>query len=193
MKLATLRPLLAIIFLQQIAFSATEVAEMKLQAAVRDVLAVAKAAPDSATLIQNIRPVLEKSLSFDAMTRRAIGPGWRQFSSEEQKSANQLFTTLIIRSYGKKFVPGEEPVITFKPASEPAPGRVDVPTSLVYQGSQYEVTYRLEEKEDWRVTDVIVEGVSLVANYRSQLDAQFKKGGSAEVINSLKKSVDRPK
>jgi len=54
------------------------------------------------------------------------------------------------------------------------------------------VTYRMEQEEGWRVTDVVIEGVSLIANYRSQLDAQFQKGGSNAVISSLTQSVARP-
>lgn len=193
MKLLPLFLFLATTLSLHVASASTDEAEKKLQGAVNDVLAVAKTSPDLPTLAAKIRPVLEKHLSFETMTRRAVGPGWRQFTAAQQDTAVPLFTTLIIRSYSKKFVPGEEPTITLKAATEPAPGRVDVPTTLVYQGSRYEVIYRLEEAEDWRITDVVIEGVSLVANYRGQLDAEFKKGGSAEVITSLQQSVDRQK
>jgi phospholipid transport system substrate-binding protein len=69
---------------------------------------------------------------------------------------------------------------------------VEVPTTLLYQGNQYSVIYRLEEAEGWRITDVVVEGVSFVANYRAQFDAQFKRGGSDAVIDALSESVVRP-
>jgi phospholipid transport system substrate-binding protein len=39
---------------------------------------------------------------------------------------------------------------------------------------------------------VVIEGVSLIANYRSQLDASFKQGGAEAVIRSLEQSVSRP-
>ena len=100
---------------------------------------------------------------------------------------------MVIRKYSSKFTLGEHPIVKFKTASTLAPGRVEVPTTLLYQGSQYNVTYRLEEAEGWRITDVVVEGVSFVANYRTQFDAQFKKGGSNAVIGALSQSVARPK
>ena len=80
-------------------------------------------------------------------------------------------------------------MIKFKTASAPAPGRVEIPTTLIYKGSQYNVTYRMEESEGWRITDVLIEGVSFVANYRTQFDATFKKGGSTAVIDALSQSV----
>jgi phospholipid transport system substrate-binding protein len=166
----------------------TSEAEKRLQVAINDVVAIADRS-SSSTLAGNLRPVLEKYISFNAMTRRAVGPGWRQFTDDQQKKAAQLFTTLLIRTYSKKLTPGEYPVIKFKTASNPAPGRVEIPTTLNYKGSQYNVTYRMEESEDWRITDVLIEGVSFVANYRTQFDAQFKRGGSTAVIDALSQSV----
>jgi phospholipid transport system substrate-binding protein len=126
------------------------------------------------------------------MTRRAVGPGWRSFTPAEQKKATAAFTTLVIRTYSNKITPGEKPQIQVQKAVEPAAGRVDVPTTLVYKGSRYNVTYRMEQTGgSWLITDVVIEGVSLISNYRAQLDAQFKKGGAAAVISSLEQSAAR--
>jgi phospholipid transport system substrate-binding protein len=166
-------------------------AEKRLRTAVDEVLGVADRASDSATLSTRVRPVLERHVNFETMTRRAVGFGWRQFSPEQQRQAVKLFTTVVIRSYTDKFTPGEHPRITWQPPVSPANGRVDVPTRMTYAGSNYQVTYRLENEGGWRITDVVIEGVSLVANYRSQLDASFKKGGAAAVIQSLEQSISR--
>ncbi len=168
-----------------------EQAQKRLRAAIDEVLAIADRAPDRATLIQRIGPVLEKHISFEAMTRRAIGPGWREFKPDQQTRAVALFSKLIIRSYGGKFTIGEHPEIKFLTTAATAPGRVDISTTTVYQGSRYSVVYRLEEAEGWRTTDVVIEGVSMVANYRSQLDPVFKRGGATAVLSSLEKSAAR--
>ena len=126
------------------------------------------------------------------MTRRAVGPGWRQFHAEQQKEAINLFSTLIIRTYSGKFTPGELPEITYKAATSPAPGRVEVSTTTSYRGSKYNVVYRLEEIDGWRITDVVIEGVSMVANYRTQFDAEFSQGGSTAILGALRKSISAP-
>lgn len=171
--------------------ASTAEAERRLRTAVDEVLGVADHAPNGDALNARVRPVLERHVSFETMTRRAVGFGWRQFSSEQQRRAVQLFTTVVIRSYTDKFTPGERPAITWQPAVSPASGRVDVPTRMVYAGSNYHVTYRMEDTGGWRIADVIIEGVSLVANYRSQLDATFRKGGANAVIQSLEQSISR--
>jgi phospholipid transport system substrate-binding protein len=175
--------------------ASTEEAEKRLKASVDKVVAVAKSAPDRKALIAGVKPVLENILSFDAMTRRAVGPGWRQFTPEQQKEAIRLFTTLILRTYTAKFTPGELPGVEYKTASSTAPNRVEIPTTLLYKGSRYDVIYRLEETNGapWRITDVVIEGVSMVANYRTQFDSQFKQGGADAVIAALNRSVAESK
>ncbi|HEY5743650.1 MAG TPA: ABC transporter substrate-binding protein [Terrimicrobiaceae bacterium] len=192
MNLRLLLLLLALAVNDGTVLASTDEAEKRLEIAVNEVLAVADRTSTGNALTASLRPVLQKHVSFDAMTRRAIGPGWRQFTQDQQKKAIQLFTTLIIRTYSSKLTPGEYPVIKFKAASAPAPGRAEIPTTLLYHGSRYNVTYRMEETEGWRITDVMVEGVSLIANYRTQFDAQFKKGGSGAVIDALSASADKP-
>jgi len=167
-------------------------AQQVLRSGIDEVLALADKAPNMETLIKRLTPVLDEHISFAVMTRRAVGPGWRQFTPDQQKKAVELFTTLVIRSYSNSFTIGEKPVVAYHSASEVSPGRVDVSSTTGYQGTRYKVIYRLEASEKWRATDVVIEGVSMVANYRSQLDPVFKKGGAAAVISSLEKSVVRP-
>jgi len=192
----TLRSFLALLvsapWLIQSAPAQTAEAQARLQTAVTEVLAAADRAPSRNVLPERIRPVLQKHVSFETMTRRAVGPGWREFTAQQQQQATQLFSTLIIRTYSNKFTPGERPAITYKTAVAPATGRVDVPTSMLYQGGRYSVTYRMEQAGGWRIVDVVIEGVSMIANYRTQLDAQFKKGGANAVISSLSQSASRP-
>lgn len=185
--------LAVVLALHHVSQAGTAEADKRLRKAVDDVISIAEASSSNAELIKRISPVVEKNMSFPAMTRRAIGPGWRQFSSAQQKEAIDLFTQLIIRRYAGRFTIGEHPSVTYKSATEPAPGRVEVPTLLLYKGSRYEVLYRLEKAEGWKITDVVVEGVSFIANYRTQFAGPFQQGGAAAVLNALKRAVENPK
>ena len=186
--LTLLFPLLA-----GVSLASNEGAETRLKSSVDQVVTTAKQAKDRAVLIAKVKPVLENILDFQIMTRRAVGPGWREFNPAQQKEAIGLFTTLILRTYTAKFTPGEYPDVIYKTSSSPAPGRVEIPTTAEYKGSRYDVIYRMEDKGVWLITDVVIEGVSLVANYRSQFDAQFKQGGVDAVLNALHRSVDESK
>ena len=191
----TLPVLIALTLLAAIpnAFAASAAdAETFLKKSINEVVSIGKSSPNSTALADSLRPLLLKINSFDAMTRRAVGPGWKQFTAEQQKEAIRLFSTLIIRTYSGKFTPGELPEITYKAATSPTPERVEVSTMTLYKGSKYNVIYRLEEIDGWRITDVVIEGVSMVGNYRTQFDAEFKQGGDDAVLGALKKSVSAP-
>ncbi|MBU3666667.1 MAG: ABC transporter substrate-binding protein [Chthoniobacterales bacterium] len=164
-------------------------AETTLRGYIDEVLAVTKDTKGGRSMADQLQPILERCVNFDAMTRRAVGPGWRQFSAAQQAEATKMFTKLIIRSYSEKFTPGQQPEISFLKPKSPSPDKVEIPTTTIYKGSRYIITYRLENRSKWVVTDILAEGVSLVANYRAQFDELFKKGGAVAVLDSLKASV----
>ncbi|MFA6287136.1 MAG: ABC transporter substrate-binding protein [Opitutaceae bacterium] len=137
-----------------------------------------------------VRPILEKNFSFDLITRRAVGPGWRQFTPEQQKKTTALFTELVIRTYADRFEAGAQPGITYATPVELAPNKRELPTTIDYAGKKYSVSYRMELAADqWRVSDVIIEGVSMIKNYRDQFDPMFQRGGAAEIIRILEEKL----
>lgn len=184
---------LPLLLVQERVFAGNDAAEKRLHESVDQVVTIAKNSSARTPLMDGVKPVLENILDFETMTRRAVGPGWRQFTPAQQHEAVKLFTTLIIRTYTAKFTPGELPEVTYKASSSPAPGRVEIPTSSMYKGNRYDVVYRLEEQGGWRITDVVIEGVSLVANYRTQFDAEFRKGGAPAVLSAMERSVAESK
>lgn len=171
--------------------ASTADAENSLRAAVDQVLVITQKSKGGRGMAEQLQPILEQHMCFASMTRRAVGPGWRQFTPEQQTEATELFTKLVIRSYSEKFTPGELPQIKYLKAATPGAGKVEIPTSTLYKGSRYVVTYRLENLGKWLITDILAEGVSFVANYRAQFDALVKKGGAGAVLDSLKQSVKR--
>lgn len=168
-----------------------------LRGAVDEVLAVAypekhaePGAPAPAPLVQRVRPVLEKYFSFELLTRSAVGPGWNQTKPDDQKRIITLFTELVIRTYSDKFEPGARPAVTYAKPVEIDAARRELPTSIAYAGKTYSVSYRVrQQSEGWRIYDVNVEGVSMVANYRAQFTPLFDKGGAAAIITAIEKNI----
>jgi phospholipid transport system substrate-binding protein len=180
--------LLALTAISSPSFAAGD-AESTLRQAMQEAITVANSSQGGRAMADKLQPVLERSVCFESMTRRAIGPGWREFSPAQQTEATKLFTKLIIRSYSNKFTPGEEPEVKYLKGSSQGPDSVEIPTSMLYKGSRYSIVYRMENRGKWLITDILAEGVSLIANYRAQFDELFKKGGVTAVMDSLKKSV----
>lgn len=164
--------------------------EAMLRAAITETLAVAypaeNASPTPDTIAEKVRPILNRSMDLKSITRRAIGPGWRQLAAAERERAVELFTVLMVRTYSGRFTSGSRPKIDYKPTVAVASERWEVPTRISRDGSSYEVIFRIEAHPDGpRIYDIVAEGVSFVANYRAQFDALFQKGGAAAVLRAL--------
>jgi phospholipid transport system substrate-binding protein len=166
-----------------------------LRSSVDDVLAVAYSGHGNESLPTRVRPLLEKSFAFDLVTRQAMGPGWRQFSPSDQKRVSDLFSELVIRTYAARVVGTQRPKISYGTPSELAPDRREIPTRVTTTSSSepFAVVYRLIKfPAGWRIYDVLIEGVSFVANYRAQFDEIIQKGGAPAVIRTLEAKLAAP-
>lgn len=166
-----------------------------LSAAVEEVMNVASAGTTPRSpgeLAADIRPILERIVDFESITRRAIGPGWRVFAEAERQRAIALFSALLVRTYVARIAGGERPHIVFLPAVSLPNDRWEVPTRIGLSGAEHTVVYRLQRQAgEWRIYDIVVEGVSFVANYRAQFDALYQKGGVAAIQRALESRADR--
>jgi len=140
------------------------------------------------------RALLRKELfpyfNFEEMSRRALGIHWRNRTPQERQEFVKLFQELLENSYagkiegynGEKIVYGTEAL---------DPPYAEVRTKIVSrQGDEYSVNYRLLKGGDrWRVYDVIIEGVSLVNNYRSQFADLLDRGSFGEMMKKLQETV----
>lgn len=147
--------------------------------------------PSDAPLSVRVKPVLEKYFDFAGITRRAVGPGWRQLTPAQQKQATDLFGEVVLRTYADRFQPKEKPTISYGPVVELSAKRRELAQTVGYLGQNYSVAYRMEQQSSgmWLVYDIIIEGVSMVSNYRAQFDAILQKGGPDALLKSLEDTL----
>ena len=166
-----------------------------LRSSVNEVLSVAYSGQSTESLPERVRPALEKSVAFDLVTRQAMGPGWRQFSPAEQKRVTDLFSQLVTRTYAARVVGTQRPKITFGSPSSLAPDRCEISTQVSTSTSSepFAVSYRMVKLPvGWRIYDILIEGVSFVANYRAQFDELIQRGGAQAVIHSIEAKLATP-
>lgn len=190
-------PLLAAFLLAasppSLATSPADQATTFLRQAVDEALVAIYDGPAEADIAERIRPVLDRHIAYALTTQRSVGPAWRQFSPPQRERIITLFTDVLIRTYTRRLTGDDRPAITLASGTDLRARQVEVPAVITYQGSRYDVLFRLEEIDaGWRVYDLIGEGVSLIANYRSQLDPIARRGGADAVINALEKNLTDP-
>ena len=135
-----------------------------------------------------LEEIVYDRFDFRTMSRLVLARNWKKFNEEQKQEFVSEYRTYLANSYGARLdrYSGEEVEVVGE-REEPR-GDVTVLTRVV--GGEYDgalVDYRLRSNDgSWLVIDVIVEGVSLVSNYRDQFKEVLSNGGPEELLARLK-------
>ena len=142
-----------------------------------------------------ILAILEKDFSFDVIIRAALGRNWRKLDENQQKQVTLLITDLVLRSYTKELKDGPKPIPTYADPKALSNTKIEIASKVDLEGTEVNLAYRLANLKDrgWQVYDVLVEGVSMVSNYRKQFDEHFQKKSAADLIELLKERLQKAK
>jgi phospholipid transport system substrate-binding protein len=125
---------------------------------------------------------------FYAMTAYVTGPSWKKADADQKKRLAGEFKTLLVRTYAGALQAYSNQKFEFRPLrAKPEDSEVLVSVRVLQSGGQpVTIDYRMEKgAEGWKVYDVAVGGVSLVANYRSEFTARLRDGGIDGLIRDL--------
>lgn len=127
--------------------------------------------------------------NFSRMTALAVGKDWRQATPEQQKVLTNEFRDLLVRTYSNALTAYKNETVDYKPFKmQPGETDVTVRTQIHQAGARQPITldYSLEKNGNaWKVYDVVVAGVSLVTNYRSNFSTEVRNGGIDGLIKTL--------
>ena len=158
-----------------------------------DILAAIKADKD---LIAGDQKKIEKLaeekvlpyFNFPHMTQLAVGRNWKAASDAQKAALTEQFRTLLVRTYSTSLTQFRNQTIDVKPLKmTAAETEVVVKTQVVQPGGQpIPIDYSMEKiAEGWKVYDVLIDGVSLVTNYRSSFNTEINATGVDGLIKSL--------
>ncbi|WP_150046794.1 MULTISPECIES: MlaC/ttg2D family ABC transporter substrate-binding protein [Methylomonas] len=147
---------------------------------------------DFRKITEFVHSVIYPRADFDLISSLVLGKLWKEASEPEKEAFKREFQTLLIRTYSRAFVEFKEWSVRFLPMgdSEGDQRKAMVKTEILQPGLQpIAVNYRmLLSKGEWKVYDILIEGVSLVTNYRTSFKNEVERTGSLrEVINQLAK------
>jgi phospholipid transport system substrate-binding protein len=142
---------------------------------------------------ERIRAIADDLFDFEGLSRRTLGIHWRKFSAAERKEFQALYRTLLERAYMNRICAYKDETVRYPGERKLAKGRVEVPTEIVTAKAVVPVAYRVILKgKTWRVYDVVIEGVSLVRNYRSQFRDILRRNRPAKLLAILRKKTASP-
>lgn len=126
--------------------------------------------------------------NFQAMTASAVGRNWNKASAEQKARLAEEFKTLLVRTYSSALAAYSNQKFEFRPLrAKPTDTDVTVNVRVLQSGTQpVTIDYDMEKRPGgWKVWDVRVSGISLVANYRTEFDNQVREAGIDGLIKTL--------
>jgi phospholipid transport system substrate-binding protein len=141
--------------------------------------------------IVKIRSIVNEIFDYTELSRRTLGREWTKFNVQQQNEFVKLFGDLLEKTYADKLLSYSNEKVVFDKESLLREDQAEVTSNiLTADGKKIPLDYRLIKKEaGWRVYDVIIEGISLVKNYRDQFRDILAKDSPEEVLKMLRDKV----
>jgi len=143
--------------------------------------------------IVKIRSIVNEIFDYTELSKRTLGREWTKFNAPQQSEFVKLFSELLEKTYADRLLSYSDEKVVFEKESLLREGQAEVTSNvLTADGKKIPLDYRLVHREgNWRVYDVIIEGISLVKNYRDQFRDILAKDSPEEVLKMLRDKVAR--
>ena len=141
--------------------------------------------------LAEIRKIINEVFDYTELSRRTLGREWSKFKPEQQKEFTTLFSELLENVYADRILAYTHEKIDFGKETELKKGLVEVESYIITtDNKKVPLFYRLTDKSgQWRVYDVVIEGVSMVKNYRGQFRQILSKQTPEDLLQTLREKV----
>lgn len=136
-----------------------------------------------------LRAALNLRFDFEEMAKRSLGPEWNKRTAEEQKAFVSVFSDLLARTYLSRVetVTSETVQVVNERLEYP---RSLVKTTVTGESAKFPLDYKLIHRAgSWKVYDVVIENIGLVANYRNEFSGIIRKEGFDGLLSKLQQKV----
>ena len=139
---------------------------------------------------EKLRQVIGLRFNYKQMVMRSLAKNYKDRSNKERKEFTRLFKKLLENSYASKIENYRNETINYM--GERVKGKYAlVKTQIVRKDGVVDVDYKmLKESGQWLVYDFVIEGVSLIRNYRSQFSKIISTESYATLVSKLSKKVE---
>lgn len=140
---------------------------------------------DFAKINQFVNDAIYPHTDFDRVSELVLGKIWKTATADERQRFKHEFQTMLVRVYSRAFVDFKDWSVRFLPLEmENGATKVTVKTEVLQPGIQpIGVSYRMLLSDgEWKAYDIMIEGVSLVTNYRSTFANEVETKGSLNAV-----------
>jgi len=138
--------------------------------------------------IRSLEQIVYGRFDLYVMSRLVLARNWKRFSETQKEQYVVEFKQYLTNTYGNRIERYDQQEVEIIGEREEPRGDVVVKTKIL--GGEFEgalVDYRLRKHDsEWRVIDVVIEGISMVSNYRDQFKSIVSSGGPELLLEKLK-------
>lgn len=138
-------------------------------------------------LYEVVRGVVVPHFDFERVSRRVLGKYWKRASEEQRRKFVAEFQTLLVKTYAIALASYEYEEIVYGPSRTRSEKEMSIRTEITRgSGPGIPVTYDLHlTNDDWKVYDVVVDGVSLSLTYRNDFRSLVRREGLDALISRM--------
>ncbi|MZH46558.1 MAG: ABC transporter substrate-binding protein [Nitrospinae bacterium] len=139
---------------------------------------------------KKLREVIGLRFNYKQMVMRSLAKNYKNRSDKEREEFTGLFKKLLENSYASKIENYQDETINY--VGEKVKGKYAmVQTQIVRKDGVIDVDYKLiKDNGQWLVYDFVIEGVSLIRNYKSQFSKIISTESYASLVSKLSKKID---
>ena len=171
-----------------LAAASSEVSRLKgvIDAAIEAVHGECCAGLSDAEKQAKVLEALESEYDLNVIIRRTIGRNWGRMSAQEQAQVLNLVKQLLVKAYVKGMEGKRPPEVTFGELIAITDKRIEIPSTVKFDKQTINVLYRLGRMPSgWQIYDIVAEDISIVGNFRQQIDDHFRRGDGQGLIDRL--------
>ena len=166
--------------------------KVEIQKTLDSIIATVQANPGDAAKAarrEKLREIINPKFDFDEMSRRSLGSNWTEITPAEQKDFTTVFSELLARTYLSKIETVKPGMVKVESEQVEGPKAV-VKTVVLSQGDTFPIDYKMMYRDNgWRVYDVVIENIGLVANYRNEFSGIIRKDKFSGLMERLRAKV----
>jgi phospholipid transport system substrate-binding protein len=138
---------------------------------------------------KRVEDVVLQRVDFETLSKLVLARNWSRFSEPQRSEFMALFKNHLSMTYGRNVESYKNEKVNITGSRNETGGDATVKTKILRGGGSNDilVDYRLRQRDgEWKIIDVIIEGVSLVSNFRSQFQDVIASGGPEQLLSLLR-------
>ena len=141
--------------------------------------------------LADIRKIINEIFDYQELSERTLGRDWKKFKPEQQTEFVDLFSKLLENVYADRILAYTHEKIEFGKVTELRKDQVEIESYIITtDNKKVPLFYRLIQKDgNWRVYDVVIEGVSMIKNYRGQFREMLTNKTPEDLLQTLREKV----